>query len=159
MRNASTAELTRDVPVAQDRGPVVFTETRAVPIVAFFGAPAVMLLVVSVAVPHLALRVICGLLGVVLAVVGYRRRRSSVIETYTVTTQYVMIEQPSGHRAAVTTDSIRGVETHGDRVRLDTDDGVLTLGFVRRKRALMEALTKVHPTLVATTRGDPLCKT
>jgi hypothetical protein len=121
--------------------------------------PAVMMIVVGFSVPQLALRVVLVLAGVGVAVVGYRRRHSRVIETYTVTTRYVLIEQPGGRRAAVTTDSIRGVEMRGDRVRVDTDDGALTLGFVRRKRALMRALTSVHPTLAVTTSGDPLCKT
>jgi len=159
MRSPSVAELTRPVAVADDRGREVFAETRTFPMVALFGVPAASLIVLSIAVAQPALRILFAAAACGILVAGYRRRDARVIEKYTVTTRYVMIEQPGGRQAAVPTDSIRSIEVRGDRVRVESDAGVLTLGFVRHKRALLRALSSVVPAVAVTTRGDPMCRT
>jgi hypothetical protein len=45
-----------------------------------------------------------------------RRARLGMIEKYTEPARYVVIEHPGGRHAAVTTDSIRSIALHGDRV-------------------------------------------
>lgn len=52
-----------------------------------------------------------------------------------------------------------GVTIAGDTVRLSSRDGMLTLGFVSRRRALLRSLKQVAPGLRFGEEIDPLCPT
>jgi hypothetical protein len=49
----------------------------------------------------------------------------------------VAVEQRRGGRAAIPTERLIGMTIAGDAVRSSSRDGVVTLGFVSRRRALV----------------------
>jgi hypothetical protein len=159
MPTASSAQLARVIPFPDDLGEAMWRETRSFPVMVV-GGPVVALLVVgAIGVRPLALHLLLGaaaILGVWLLV---RARERAVIETYTVTERFVAVEQRRGGRVAIPTERLTGATIAGDRVRLTTCDGVVTLGFVSRRRGLRRALERVAPGLRIGEEFDPLCPT
>jgi hypothetical protein len=159
MPTPSSAQLARVMPFPEELGEAVWRETRSFPIMTV-GGPVVALLVVgAIAVRPLALHVLLAAAAIVLLSLLVRARERAVIETYTVTERFVAVEQRGGGRVAVPTERLTRVTIAGDRVRLVTPDGVLTLGFVSRRRALRRALERVAPGLRIGEEFDPLCPT
>jgi hypothetical protein len=159
MPTQSTADLTQAIPFPDDIGEPVWRETRRLP-VTIVGVPAVAFLVAgAIGVRPLVLHVVLGVAAIVVVWLVVRARERSVIETYTVSDRFVTIEQRRGGRAAIPTDQLTGVTISGDKVLLDSRDGVLTLGFVSRRRALVRALERVAPGLRIGEEFDPLCPT
>jgi hypothetical protein len=147
MASLSTAELTAEIAFPEAIGAPVWLERRMFPVTPLLGVPAAFLGVVAIAVRPVGVQIILGLAAVVALVLLVRARRGRLIETYTVSQGFVAIEQPGGGRVAIPTASLTGVTLLGDKVRLESSVGALTLGFVRRQRTLVRALERVAPGL------------
>jgi hypothetical protein len=159
MPTPSSAQLTRAIPFPDDLGPPVWRETRSFPVMTV-GVPALAFLAIgAIAVRLLALHLLLGAATVVALWLLVRARERAVIETYTVSARFVAVEQRRGGRVAIPTQRLTGVTIAGDTVRLSSADGVVTLGFVSRRRALLRALERVAPGLRIGERIDPLCPT
>jgi hypothetical protein len=130
MPSPSTAELTRAIAFPQSIGEPVWQERRTFPVTPLFGVPAAFFGVATVAVRPVGLQIVLGLAAIAALVLVVRAWRRGVIETYTVSERFVAIEQPGGGRVAIPTESLTGVTLRGDKVRLESGVGVLTLGFV-----------------------------
>jgi hypothetical protein len=147
MPGQSTAELTREIPFPDELGEPVWQQRRSFPVSTLYGVPAGFALVGAIAVRSLALHVVLGAVAVIAVWLLVRARRRALIETYTVTERFVAVVQPGGGRVAIETERLTGVTIAGDKVRLESHDGVLVLGFVRRQRSLLRALERVAPGL------------
>jgi hypothetical protein len=159
MPAASSAQLTEAIPFPDEIGEPVWRETRSFPVMTV-GGPVVALLVIgAIGVRLLALHVLLGAAAIVTLWLLVRAREGAVIETYTVSERFVAVEQRRGGRVAIPTERLTGVTIAGDRVRLEARDGVVTLGFVSRRRALLRALERVAPGLQFDREIDPLCPT
>ncbi len=145
MPSPSTAQLTRQISFPDETGDPVWQERRSFPVVTLLGAPAAFLVIAAVAVRPLALHIILGAAAIVAFWLIVSARRRALIETYAISERFVTIEQPGGGHVALGTDELTGVTIAGNRVRLDSRDGTLTLGFVRRQRRLLRALERVAP--------------
>jgi hypothetical protein len=145
MPSPSKAQMTSAIGFPEDPGDPFWEERRRFPVVTLLGAPAAFLMIAAVTVRPLALHVIIGAAAVIAVSLILRARRRALIETYAVSERFVTIEQPGGARAAVDIQRLTGVTIAGDRVRLDSLDGTLTLGFVRSQRRLERALAQVAP--------------
>jgi hypothetical protein len=141
----STAELRGPVAFPRELGEPVWQERRIFPVAATYGVPVAFLLVLTVAVRPLALHVVLAAATLAMVLLLLRARRRAVIETYTVSERFVAIEQPGGGRVAIPTEALTRVTLEGDSVRLESTLGVVTLGFVSRRRALLRALSRVVP--------------
>lgn len=115
------------------------------PVAVLYGVPAVFLAIGAISVRPLALQFFLGGATVVVVWLLLRARRRALIETYTVSERFVTVVQPGGGRVAIATERLTGVMIAGDKVRLETRDGAVTLGFVRRQRRLLQALERVAP--------------
>jgi hypothetical protein len=159
MPTASSAQLTRAIPFPDEIGEPVWRETRSFPVMTVGGPVVAFLVVGAIGVRPLALHLLLGAGAIVALWLLVRAREGAVIETYTVSERFVVVEQRRGGRAAIATERLTGVTIAGDTVRLNTRDGVVTLGFVRRRRALLRALERVAPGLRVAEEFDPLCPT
>lgn len=159
MPTASSAHLTDAIQFPDELGEPVWRETRRFP-VAIVGGPVVAFLAAgAIGVRALALHVVLGAAAIVVVWLVVRTRERAVIERYTVSDRFVAVEQRRGARVAIPTERLTGVTISGDTVHLDSRDGVLTLGFVSRRRALLRALERVAPDLRVGETIDPLCPT
>ena len=159
MPTASSAQLTRAIPFPEEIGEQVWRETRSFPVLTVGGPLVAFLVIGAIAVRPLGLHVLLGAAAIVALWLLVRAREGAVIETYTVTERFVAVEQRRGGRVAIPTDRLTGMTIAGDTVRLITRDGVVTLGFVSRRRALRRALERVAPGLRVGEEFDPLCPT
>ena len=159
MPTASSAQLTRAIPFPEEIGEPVWRETRSFPVMTVAGPVVALLAIGAIAVRPLALHLLLAVAAVVVLWLFVRARESAVIETYTVSERFVAIEQRRGGRVAIPTEQITGATIAGDMIRLNSRDGVITLGFVRRRRALLRALERVAPGLRVGEEIDPLCPT
>lgn len=87
----------------------------------------------------------------------YRARDRAVLESYTISDCFVAIEQASGGRVAIAVEDLTDVTIAGDKVRLESRDGVVTLGFVHRQRGLLRALERVAPGMRVERDMDVFC--
>ena len=155
----STAELTRPVAFPDDPGVAIWSERRTFPVTAVYGVPTVFLVVLAVTVSPLPVRLLL-VAGALIAVgLMVRAQRRSLIETYALSDRFLTVVQPGGGRVAVPVDSLRLVHVRGDKVRLEGNLGVVTLGFVRRQRALLRALEQVAPFLTVERDVTAFCPT
>jgi hypothetical protein len=141
----STAELRAPVAFPREIGEAVWQERRTFPVATAYGVPVAFLVVLAAVVRPLALHVVLAAATVAMVLLLVRARRRAVIETYTVSERFVAIEQPGGGRVAIPTEALTRVTLEGDSVRLESTVGVVTLGFVGRRRALLRALSRVAP--------------
>jgi hypothetical protein len=159
MPRATSADLYEPLAFPTELGPAVWRERRTYPLASLVGVPATFLAVLAVVTSAPALRVLFGAAFLALVVVTWRRRDRALIETYTVTDTYVAVEQARGGRVAMPIDTLTGVMVEGDRVRITGTAGVLVLGFVRRRKALVKVLQTARPTLAVGTKIDAFCPT
>ena len=159
MPTASSAQLALVIPFPDELGEAVWRETRAFPLMTVGGPVVALLAVGAIAVGPLALHLLLGAAAVLALWLLVRARERAVIETYTVTERFIAVEQRGGGRVAIPTERLTGVTIAGDRVRLVTRDGVMTLGFVSRRRALRCALERVAPGLRIGEEFVPSCPT
>ena len=155
----TTAELTDAIVFPVDPGVPIWEERRAVPVGSLFGVPVVFAVVLAFVAGPLLAKGALGLGAAVLVVLLVRARRRSLIETFTVSDAFLTVVQPGGGRVALPTAAITAVTVKGDKVRLDSTAGVLTLGFVRRQKALVAALQRVCPTVKVDRDLDAFCPT
>src|SRR3954447_22308876 len=145
MPTPTTFDATAAPAFPADAGTPVWSERRTLPVAAFYGVPAVFLGVGALMVPNRLVGVVVGVVALAVAVLGIRAHRRGLIETFAVTDRFLTVVQPGGGRVAVPLSSIDRVTFAGDRVRIDASVGTLTLGFVRRQRALIRALEERAP--------------
>jgi hypothetical protein len=141
----STAQLSSPVVFPTEIGEPVWQERRRRPVEALYGVPTVFLAVLAVTVRPLAAHVVLAAATVAMLVVFLRARRRSLIETYTLSGRFVAIEQVGGKRVAIPSETMTRITLAGDSVRVESTAGVITLGFVARRRALLRALRRVAP--------------
>jgi hypothetical protein len=146
MPSPSVAELTRPIAFPDKIADPVWQERRTFPVAAVYGVPSAFLVVLTFAVRPLALQALFAATTIVALSLLVRGRRRALIETYTVSERFIAIEQRGGGRVAIPTDTLARVRIEGDKVRLEGSAGAITLGFVRRQRALLRALEQVAPT-------------
>jgi hypothetical protein len=159
MPAASSAQLTEVIRFPDELGEPVWRETRSFPVMTVGGPVVAVLVVGAISARPLALHLLLGAAALAVLWLLMRAREGAVIETYTVSERFVAIEQRRGGRVAIPTERLTGVTIAGDTVRLNSRDGVLTLGFVRRRRALLRALERVAPGLRVGEEFAPLCPT
>ena len=82
-----------------------------------------------------------------------------MIETLTLSARFVTVEQPGGGRVALPTEALTAVVLKGDKVRLESTSGVMTLGFVRKQKAFIRALQEVAPTIRVDRETEAFCST
>jgi hypothetical protein len=145
MPTSSTAHLTRVIQFPDELGQPIWRERRTFPLVTVLGAPLAFLAVGAIAVRPLALHLVLAAATMAALWLLYRARARAVLETYTITDRFVAIEQARGGRVGLPTERLTGVTLVGDKVRLDSRDGVVTLAFVRRQRGLLRALERAAP--------------
>jgi hypothetical protein len=145
MQSPTTAHLTTPIEFPREIGDPIWRERRSVPVLVLYGLPVAALVAIAVVVDALAVRLLFAAAAVGVLSLLARARRTSLIETYTVSAQFVTVEQRAGGRVAVRTAALEHITLLGDRVRIEGSGGVLTLGFVRRQRALVRALEQVAP--------------
>lgn len=88
-----------------------------------------------------------------------RARQTCLIETLTLSAHFVTVEQPGGGRVALPTEALTAVVVKGDKIRLESTLGVVTLGFVRRQKAFVRALQEVAPTIRVGRDMEAFCST
>jgi hypothetical protein len=159
MPTASSAQLTRAIPFPDEIGEPVWRETRSFPVMTVGGPVVACLAIGAIAVRPLALHLLLGAAAFALLWLLVRLRERAVIETYTVSERFIAVQQRRGGRIAIPADRLTSVTIAGDAVRLSGRDGVVTLGFVSRRRALLRALERVAPGLRVGAEIDPLCPT
>ena len=129
------------------------------PLVAFYGVPIVFLLVGAITLQVVVLRIGLVLLASGVAWMLVRARRTCLIETLTLSAHFVTVEQPGGGRVALPTEALTAVVLKGDKIRLESTLGVVTLGFVRRQKAFVRALQEVAPTIRVDRGMEAFCST
>ncbi len=159
MPRPTTAQLTTTVPFPDDPGEPLWSERRTVPVGALYGVPLAFLVVLSIAVGPWWARGLFVAAAAAIAVLLVRARRRSLIETFAVSERYLSVVQPDGGRVAVPVDAIRSVTLQGDQVQVEASSGVITLGFVRRQRALVAVLRRVCPSAAVDRQMDAFCRT
>lgn len=159
MPRLTTAELSTPLAFPDEPGAALWREERRMPVLVLFAVPLAVLLagvvVVQAPVVRLALVAAAVLVGWLLI----RARRGSLIETFAVSDRYVTVVQPGGGRVALPVASLTHVTIQADRVRLESTEGVVTLGFVRRRKALAETLEAVAPAAPVDWDGAAFCPT
>jgi len=110
-------------------------------------------------VPNRLVGLLLGLLALAVAALGVRAHRRGLIETFALSERFLTVVQPGGGRVAVPLSAIDRVTLAGDRVRVDASVGTLTLGFVRRQRALVRALESRAPGVVIERDLTAYCRT
>jgi hypothetical protein len=156
---ASSATFVVPTAFPEDLGDVLWEERRTMPVLAFYGVPALFLAALTFAVQPLAGRLALAAGALAVTALLVRAARRSLIETYVVSTRYLAVLQPGGRRAALALDAVTGVEISGDRVRIRSSRGTVTLGFVRHRRALVHALAGVVPGLAVDEDLSAVCTT
>jgi hypothetical protein len=141
----STAQLRRPVVFPSEIGEPVWQERRKRPVEAMYGVPTVFLAVLAVSVRPLAAHVALAGATVAMLLIFLRARHRALIETYTLSERFVAIEQVGGKRVAIPSETVTRITLEGDSVRVESSVGVITLGFVARRRALLRALRRVVP--------------
>jgi hypothetical protein len=155
----STSDLTSSRPFPDDPGEPIWEERRAFPVLVVGAPPVAFLAIAAIAVRPLAVHVALAAATIAALWLLIRFRDRGLIETYAVSDRFVTVEQPRGGRLAIPIERLTGVTLAGDRVRLSSRDGVVTLGFVAHQRALVRALERVAGGLVVEREIDPLCPT
>ncbi len=155
----TTAELTEPIQFPADPGVPIWEERRAVPVVTVYGAPLAFTAMLAFMAGPLLVKAPLALGAAVLAVVLARARRRALIETFVVTDRFVTLVKPGGGRVALPTAAITALTVTGDKVRIDSTLGVVTLGFVRRQKGLVRALQQVCPTLQVDRDMAAFCST
>ena len=159
MPTPTTFEPTTAAAYPDDAGAPVWSERRTLPVTAFYGVPAAFLVFGAFAVQNLLAGLLLGLAALGVAALGVRAHRRGLIETFTLSDRFLTVVQPSGGRVAVPLSSIDRVTFAGDKVRIDASVGTLTLGFVRRQKALMRALEQRAPDVVIERDLTAFCRT
>jgi len=159
MPAATTFEASAEVAFPEDAGAPVWSERRTLPVAAFYGVPAAFLGFGAVAASNDLARLSLGLLMLVVVALGIRAHRRALIETFELSDDFLTVVQPGGGRVAVPVSSIDRVTVAGDRVRVDASVGTLTLGFVRRQKALIRALEQRAPGAVIDRDITAFCPT
>ncbi len=159
MPSPSIAELARPTAFPEDLGTPMWQERRTFPVAAVYGVPAGFLVAAAFAVRSTALHVVLGIVALAAVGLALERRRHALIETYVVTDRFVAVLQPGGERVAMPVAGLTSVTSVARRMRLEGADGTITLGYVRRRRALLRALDRVAPQLHYEPDGDTLCLT
>jgi hypothetical protein len=159
MPTPTTFEPTADPAFPDDVGAPVWSERRTLPVAAFYGVPAAFLGFGAVAASNDLVRLSLGLLALVVVAFGIRAHRRALIETFEVSDRFLTVVQPGGGRVAVPLSSIDRVTMMGDKVRVDASVGTLTLGFVRRQKALIRALEQRAPGAVIDRDITAFCPT
>jgi hypothetical protein len=155
----TTAELTRPIAFPAQIGEPLWQERRRFPVAAAYGVPAAALAVLAVAVRPPAAHLALGVAAIVAVALLLRARRRALIETYTLSEQFVAIEQRAGGRVAIPTATLTRVTLAGDSVVLESRVGVIRLGFVARQRALVQALERVAPGVPVERDVTAYCRT
>ena len=155
----TTADLTRPIPFPAERGAPLWRERRKRPVVLLFGVPLAFPIVLAAGLEPVGLRLVFAAVAAGMLALLLRARRRSLIETSTVTSRFVTVEQPGGGRVAIPTEAVERVTIQGDSVRIDTARGVLTLGFVRRQRRLIRVLEQVAPGVTVDRDVTAFCPT
>jgi hypothetical protein len=155
----TTFETTADLAFPDNAGPPVWSERRTLPVAAFYGVPAAFLALGAVAASNDLVRLSLGLLALVAVAFGIRAHRRALIETFALSDDFLTVVQPGGGRVAVPLWSIDRVTIAGDRVRIDASVGTLTLGFVRRQKALIRELERRVPGAVIDRDITAFCPT
>ena len=155
----TTAELTALVAFPSDSRVPLWQERRTVPLAAFYGVPIVFLLVGAITVQVVALRIGLVVVASGVAWMLVRARQTCLIETLTLSAHFVTVEQPGGGRVALPTEALTAVVVKGDKIRLESTLGVVTLGFVRRQKAFVRALQEVAPTIRVGRDMEAFCST
>jgi hypothetical protein len=145
MPASSTAALSRPVAFPSEMGEAIWRERRCFPVASVYGVPAAALVLLAVAVRPFVAHVAFAAAALGMAAVLVRARRRALIETYTLSEQFVTVEQAGGGRAGIPTTTLTSVTLAGDSVRLHSTLGVVTLGHVARQRAFVKALGRVAP--------------
>jgi hypothetical protein len=159
MPRSSTTDLCRATPFPDELGEPIWRERRTFPVVTVLGPPLVFLAAGAIAVRSLALHLVLAVATVAVVWLLYRSRDRAVLETYTITRRFVAVEQTGGARVAIPTERLTGITVTGDRVRLQSSDGVVTLAFVRRQRGLLRAIERVAPGVRVQHEMAALCPT
>lgn len=146
MPSATTAEITTPIAFPDEPGEPIWIEERRVPVATLFGVPLVFTVVAAVVVDPLVGKAVLAAAAVALGGLLLRARRSALIETFALSESWLTVEQRRGGRVALPVSALTDVTVTGDRVRLESSVGVLTLGFVGRQRAFVRALEQVAPT-------------
>jgi hypothetical protein len=159
MPRLTTAELSSPLAFPDEPGAPLWREERRMPVLVLFAVPLAILLagVVVVQSPVVRLALVAAAIVVVWLLV--RARRGSLIETFAVSDRYVTVVQPRGGRVALPVTSLTHVTIQADRVRLESAEGVVTLGFVRRRKALAATLEAVAPAAAIDWDGPAFCPT
>ena len=155
----TVADITDPIPFPADPGAALWSERRSLPVMTIYGVPLAFAVGLVVAVPSLPGRLALAAGAVAIAWLLARARRTALIETLTLTGQFVTVTQPGGGRVALPVRTLTGLTLQGDRVRFDSLHGSITFGFVRRQRALMRALATAAPGLVISRDMDAFCRT
>ncbi len=159
MPTPTTFEATAAPAFPDDAGAPVWSERRTLPIAALYGVPAVFIGVGAIAVPNRLVGLLLGVVALAVVALGVRARRRGLIETFALSERFLTVVQPGGGRVAVPLSTIDRVTFAGDRVRVDASVGTLTLGFVRRQRALIRALEQGAPDVVIERDLTAFCRT
>ena len=155
----TTAEIREPIPFPSDPGSPIWEELRTVPVTALFGVPVAFAVMLTFVAGPLVAKAALACVAAVLAVLLVRARGRALIETLTVTDRFLLVVQPGGGRVALPTATITALTAKGDRVRLDSTLGVVTLGFVRRQKALVRALQRTSPSIRVDRDTDAFCRT
>ena len=159
MPASSTAELSRPVAFPSEIGEPIWRERRSFPVAAVCGVPAAFLVVLAITVRPLAAHVALGVAAVAMVAVLVCARGRALIETYTLSEEFLAVEQPGGGRVAIPTGTLTSVTLAGDSVHLHSTLGMITLGCVARQRALVKALGHVAPDVRVGRDMDAFCPT
>ena len=159
MPASSTADLSRPVAFPSEIGEPIWRERRSFPVAAVCGVPAAFLVVLAIAARPLAAHVALGAAAVAMLAVLVLARRRALIETYTLSEDFLAVEQPGGGRVAIPTGTLTSVTLAGDSVHLHSTLGVITLGCVARQRALVKALGRIVPEVHVERDMNAFCPT
>lgn len=155
----TVADLNDPIPFPSDPGPALWSERRSLPVLTIYGVPLAFAIGLVVAVSSLPGRLALGVGAAAIAWLLARARRTALIETLTVTGQFITVTQPGGGRVALPVETLTGLTLRGDKVRFESLHGSLTFGFVRRQRALLKALATAAPGLAISRDMDAFCRT
>src|SRR5436190_1462269 len=125
MPASSSAALSRPVAFPSEIGEPIWRERRCFPIAAVYGVPAAFLVVLAIAVGPLAAHVAFAVAALAAIALLARARRHALIETYTLSDEFVAVEQPGGGRAGLPTATLTSVTLAGDSVHLHSTLGAL----------------------------------
>jgi hypothetical protein len=159
MPSPTTADLTDPIPFPTERGTALWTERRSLPVLTMYGVPIAFALGLVFVAPAPLARIALLAGAAILVGLLVRARRTALIEEVTLTDRFLTVTQPGGGRVALPVATLTGMTVRGDRVRFDSTIGTVTLGFVRRQRALIRALRVAAPALPVGRDLDAFCRT